>query len=218
MYQIIDMYLYRELCACVVLSFLRYPRPVRVWMGFSGLSSPWAVYSICVSLSRSPQKRPTQTNDIIRLRLPLREEKLWAELSLAFCLVSLQTPSSRSLVKRDLDGLLCTAVLSQFIWREIIVLDRQQCTELPHTTFYSTTKQFSAILFWMSFICKQSKLKFYISARIHLIILSFYMLVCLSVCLSIYLLSLSVVGEDQTHDWVVQAHLGPVVPGLFYFP
>ncbi|KAF4105827.1 hypothetical protein G5714_013489 [Onychostoma macrolepis] len=47
-------------------------------MGFSGLSSPWAVLSICVSLSRSPQKRPTQTNDIIRLRLQLREEKLSA--------------------------------------------------------------------------------------------------------------------------------------------
>lgn len=152
MYQIIDMYLYRELFACVVLSFLCYPRPVWVWMGFSGLSSPWAVLSICVSLSRSPQKRPTQTNDITRLRLPLprREEKLWAELCLAFCLVSLQTPSSRSLVKRDLNGLLCTAVLSQFIWREITVLDRQQCTELPHT-LYSTTKQFSAILFRMLF-------------------------------------------------------------------
>ncbi|KAA0718002.1 hypothetical protein E1301_Tti001404 [Triplophysa tibetana] len=42
----------------------------------SGLSSPWAMLSICVSLSRSPQKRPTQTNDIILLRLPLQEEKL----------------------------------------------------------------------------------------------------------------------------------------------
>ncbi|ROL49587.1 hypothetical protein DPX16_15913 [Anabarilius grahami] len=66
-------------------------------MSFSGLSSPWAVLSICVSLSRSPQKRPTQTNDIIRLRLPLQEEKLSAELCLAFCLVSLQTPSSSPL-------------------------------------------------------------------------------------------------------------------------
>lgn len=122
MYQIIDMYLYREPCACVVLSFVCYPRPLWVWMGFLGLSSPWAVLSICVSLSRSPQKRPTQTNDIIRVRLSLLEEKLWAELCLAFCLVSLQTPSSRSLVKRDLDGPLCTAVLSQFILREITVL------------------------------------------------------------------------------------------------
>ncbi len=84
----IDMYLYRELCACVVFPLLS---QACASMGFSGLSSPWAVLSICVSLSRSAQKRPTQTNDIIRLRLPLREEKLWAELCLAFCLVSLQT-------------------------------------------------------------------------------------------------------------------------------
>lgn len=119
---------------------------MRVWMDFWGLSSPWAVLSICVSLSRSPQKRPTQTNDIIRLPLPLQEEKLWAELCLAFCLVSLQTPSSRSLVKQGLNGPLCTAVLSQVILREITVLARQQSIEIHHTYFYSaSTKQFSAI-------------------------------------------------------------------------
>lgn len=55
---IMDMYMKRVYCACAVLSLLFYPRLVRVWMCFWGLWSPWAVLSICVSLSRSPWRDP----------------------------------------------------------------------------------------------------------------------------------------------------------------
>lgn len=141
----IDMYLYRELCACVVLSFLCYPRPVRVWVSrvyqAPGRCSPsvWASPDL-------PRRDPHRL--MISYACVSRSEKRNCELNCVWLSVwsVFKHTSSRSLVKRDLDGPLCTDVLSQFIWREITVLERKQCTELPHTSFYSTTKQFSVAL------------------------------------------------------------------------